>query len=1067
MKTKNRKKGNMKTKIENKTIAKQPESVKPIELKENYKQSDIVAKVNEIINLEDKVAKRDQNFKALRKQYGLKEWDDQQLFVFIKNCEKKRQQLEMAAKDQNLSKNEKENLKKKHQEEILDMMGISKGKKTDKNIDNQDAVFKKITNLLNLHENFDARKMQDFDKMRKEHGLKEINDKQFADLLKNCKKRRDQFEKEKVNPKLGSDEKGNLEKKYQEDVLNLLGVTNSKEKSNIKNNAENIIKNKTELTSKDLPVLRTDKNDKEKAEVKDFLAPIEKKENTKNVLDKFLKQTDQKIEKNGHKELIAEMRVTFRDKYIWKNVGKIIGGSLLMAGSPYLSVVAPVAFSYGLRNVVEGGLSLARWLPSQERKIFNEITKKSYQANEAFNRRIGPEGIKDGILASLADLEEQGQREVQAQMARIEAKQNQIDKFSHNIAKWTGVANLLIGVAPFDLDVNGVTHFVNLASNKFFTESGWAGLLSGNTHMLFEGGSNLAQIAAKMSTIEWITLGGELSASTWALFGVPELMKNKVTPEVRVRISEKIREKILAELSKKGPALNEMSTALSRIPSLTALEPSKKTPEKINLWPGSKFNELNDLHKKYNSPIVEKGDDLHKKNEKAHRKFLEDFQKRYEYFIKLAQNKASKDDINAADYDEYRKSLIKLNEILKIDFLDPKVIEIMGLNKEAFFKKYGVKIKSSATAKVEKKEGKLDWSEVKRETDVMSVGDLHGEIEALRENLLTLGVVSPDKNGKLEWIGQNKKVVMHGDILGDRGWHGLEILKELEELAQQAEKAGGKIEILAGNHDDFFISFLTGKVAAGNADGFESCKQGDYYGLLELGKYIDPKKLTDNGITGNTIGLSMQEKLWNLVEIERENILINMRNDIEGKKILETICNRFKLMEIVDDTLFLHTHPTTKIMQYLESNTNPPNKENLVKVINTLNINYQHSLRELLLDGKVETTDKDYDQLRDIILHTDNRVDYDAKIFDDTLRIMGINLIIHGHDSDCRVSKNDNLPIFSVDNNAFKHYEGLNQKYPGHKEDKRSVIKIAKDNGKIEIAMGLKGKSNERVLAEI
>jgi hypothetical protein len=87
---------------------------------------------------------------------------------------------------------------------------------------------------------------------------------------------------------------------------------------------------------------------------------------------------------------------------------------------------------------------------------------------------------------------------------------------------------------------------------------------------------------------------------------------------------------------------------------------------------------------------------------------------------------------------------------------------------------------------------------------VVIIGDLDGSRSKFENHLTAGGLV--DKSGN--WAGGNKKVVFQGDIVADRETSGLKILEEIKNLREQAQKAGGDIEVIVGNHDDLMISFL-------------------------------------------------------------------------------------------------------------------------------------------------------------------------------------------------------------------------------------------------------------------
>jgi hypothetical protein len=79
---------------------------------------------------------------------------------------------------------------------------------------------------------------------------------------------------------------------------------------------------------------------------------------------------------------------------------------------------------------------------------------------------------------------------------------------------------------------------------------------------------------------------------------------------------------------------------------------------------------------------------------------------------------------------------------------------------------------------------------------VVAIGDLHGDFDAARDALRAAGVLGADDH----WSGGTTTLVQTGDVL-DRGDGESKILALLEQLAQEAPKAGGKVVLLLGNHE--------------------------------------------------------------------------------------------------------------------------------------------------------------------------------------------------------------------------------------------------------------------------
>jgi hypothetical protein len=85
------------------------------------------------------------------------------------------------------------------------------------------------------------------------------------------------------------------------------------------------------------------------------------------------------------------------------------------------------------------------------------------------------------------------------------------------------------------------------------------------------------------------------------------------------------------------------------------------------------------------------------------------------------------------------------------------------------------------------------WDGVER---IVAIGDLHGDWEQYEKVLRSAGLVSA--RGK--WTGENTHLVQTGDI-ADRGPDSRRIIDHLADLKVQAERKGGRVHTLIGNHE--------------------------------------------------------------------------------------------------------------------------------------------------------------------------------------------------------------------------------------------------------------------------
>ena len=86
-----------------------------------------------------------------------------------------------------------------------------------------------------------------------------------------------------------------------------------------------------------------------------------------------------------------------------------------------------------------------------------------------------------------------------------------------------------------------------------------------------------------------------------------------------------------------------------------------------------------------------------------------------------------------------------------------------------------------------------EWTGVER---IVAIGDVHGAYDNLVAILQTAGLIDE----KLRWIGGKTHLVQNGDIV-DRGPESRKAMDLLMKLQKPAEKAGGKVHVLIGNHE--------------------------------------------------------------------------------------------------------------------------------------------------------------------------------------------------------------------------------------------------------------------------
>lgn len=88
-------------------------------------------------------------------------------------------------------------------------------------------------------------------------------------------------------------------------------------------------------------------------------------------------------------------------------------------------------------------------------------------------------------------------------------------------------------------------------------------------------------------------------------------------------------------------------------------------------------------------------------------------------------------------------------------------------------------------------------SKVVAEGRLISIPDVHGDYDGLVKVLRHLKIISDHDTN---WVGGNAVIVQTGDLL-DRGPKEVEILRLLGKLKIQAQKQGGEVVLIMGNHE--------------------------------------------------------------------------------------------------------------------------------------------------------------------------------------------------------------------------------------------------------------------------
>ena len=112
------------------------------------------------------------------------------------------------------------------------------------------------------------------------------------------------------------------------------------------------------------------------------------------------------------------------------------------------------------------------------------------------------------------------------------------------------------------------------------------------------------------------------------------------------------------------------------------------------------------------------------------------------------------------------------------------------------------------------KEIPYEWNNVPR---IVAIGDIHGAYDNFVAVLKNAGLV----DNKLHWIGGKTHLVQTGDVV-DRGPDSRKCMDLLIKLQEQAERAGGQVHALIGNHEAMnvvgFLEYVSEAEFASYAD---------------------------------------------------------------------------------------------------------------------------------------------------------------------------------------------------------------------------------------------------------
>ena len=260
----------------------------------------------------------------------------------------------------------------------------------------------------------------------------------------------------------------------------------------------------------------------------------------------------------------------------------------------------------------------------------------------------------------------------------------------------------------------------------------------------------------------------------------------------------------------------------------------------------------------------------------------------------------------------------------------------------------------------------IDFKNVERKHEILFVGDNNGSYRGLLKNLAKLecvqiifvgDIATADELGDktktrphtditqnieeyeldsreeverffrsttISWTGDDKKLVLLGDILADRNSQGDLVLQALGLLQGQAKSCGGQVKVIAGNHDIFWLDTL-----------FEGTS-GNKIGIAHVSaplEELDPYKIKEE--TKN-----IQGQNYTLKDFDQKKMLASpaIQRHLELFKAL------FDVAAVEDDTLIIHADVDEKEFMsmykkteqaFFEKNKFFPSVEEVITLWNT------------------------------------------------------------------------------------------------------------------------------------
>ena len=230
---------------------------------------------------------------------------------------------------------------------------------------------------------------------------------------------------------------------------------------------------------------------------------------------------------------------------------------------------------------------------------------------------------------------------------------------------------------------------------------------------------------------------------------------------------------------------------------------------------------------------------------------------------------------------------------------------------------------------------------------LIAISDIEGNFEQFKEFLINNKVM--DKNYK--WTFGKGHLVTVGDFF-DRGLFVTQTLWLIYSLEEQAEKAGGKVHFVLGNHDLMNLSYdyrYRRKKYFENAELISMFPEDLYAHNTELGKWLNTKNIVEK--IGDYVfvhaGISKEVSDLNLsVEELNKHARKYYFNNKEGQKGKDAIAN----------VIYMYGKSPMWYRGYGKETTKKEDFEEILKKLNAKKFVIGHTLRKevtYLMDGRV------------------------------------------------------------------------------------------------------------------